>query len=75
MYAFARADLRELRREQEYRPLIKREEHEAKARVLYLDGMRYQQEKQDARARKAFESILKKYPGTRAAKGASKHIK
>ncbi len=75
VYAFARADLRELRREQEYRPLIKREEHEAKARVLYLDGMRYQQEKKDARARKAFESILKKYPGTRAAKGASKQIK
>ena len=74
VHAMARTDLQELRREKEYRQVIKREENEAKARVLYLDGLRYKHEKQEARALKTFEAILKKYAGTRAAKGARKQI-
>ncbi len=74
VYALARTDLRELRREKEYRQVIKREENEAKARLLYLDGLRYKHEKKKVRALATFEAILKKYAGTRAAKGARKQI-
>ena len=74
VYAIARGDLQELRRDKSHRALIKREETEAKARVIYLDGLRYQHQKQEARALKMFQSILKNYPSTRAAKGAKKHV-
>ena len=74
VYEQANVDLRELRSIKEYRATIVKEQGEAKARLLYLDGLRYREEKQTNRARKAFESIVKKYAGTRAAKDAKKHL-
>jgi len=64
----AKDDLRELRRDKEHRDRIRREEHEAKARLLYLDGMLQRAEGRAEQAEKTLRSVVETYEGTRAAK-------
>jgi tetratricopeptide (TPR) repeat protein len=68
VYDQAREDLRELGREKTYKELIAAEQVEAKARLMFLDGLRYEREKKAERAKKAFDKVLEAYPDTRAAK-------
>ncbi|MHC4972143.1 MAG: hypothetical protein ACYTG3_07410 [Planctomycetota bacterium] len=64
----AAGDLRELKRQKELRDLIKREQTEAKARLLYLDGKMHQVDGHEAKARRAFVRVVAAFPETRAAK-------
>lgn len=66
----AAGDLRELKRDKELKDLIKREEREAKARLLYLDGRMHEVDGQAAKARRAFVRVVAAFPETRAAKDA-----
>ncbi|MHC4958418.1 MAG: hypothetical protein ACYTGN_08570 [Planctomycetota bacterium] len=72
VYEQAKQDLRELGREKEYKELIETEKVEAKARLLYLDGLRYEREKKTDRAKKALDKVLETYPDSRAAKAIHK---
>jgi hypothetical protein len=64
----AAGDLRELKRQKELRELIKWEQREAKARLLYLDGRMHQVDGQEAKARRAFVRVVAAFPKTRAAR-------
>jgi hypothetical protein len=67
----AAADLRELGRQgKELRDVIRQEQREARARLLYLDGRMHQVNGLEARARRAFVKVAAKYPDTRAARDA-----
>jgi len=64
----AKDDLRELRRDPEQRERIRREEHESKARLLYLDAMLQRVEGRPEQAERMLCSVVETYEGTRAAK-------
>jgi hypothetical protein len=64
----AKDDLRELERDPEHRERIRREEREAKARLLFLDGMLQRADGQAEQGAKTFQSVAEGYDGTRAAK-------
>lgn len=61
-------DLRELKRSKELRDLVKQEQREAKARLLYLNGKMHQVDGLEAKARRAFVRVVAAFPKTRAAK-------
>jgi hypothetical protein len=64
----AQADLRELRRDAAHRERIQREEREAKARLLYLDGVLQGADGHAEQAEKTLRAVAEGYEGTRAAK-------
>ena len=64
-------DLKELRRDKEFAPLIKAEEAEQKARMVLLDAMAQSADGKGKKAAKSFEKLVKKYPESRAAKQAA----
>jgi hypothetical protein len=72
VHAQATADLAELKREKEHRARIKKEEREAKARLVLLDLMRHEADGKKAKADKAFERLQEAFADTRAAKDARK---
>jgi len=74
IYADARTDLKEISRDKEHKPLIAREQREAKARLALLDARREQLVGRKDKAQKAFRKIVKSYSGTRAAKQAAAHV-
>jgi hypothetical protein len=67
----AAADLRELRRDPAQRERIEREEREAKARLLYLDGLLQRADGSADLAGKTFRTVVDGYGGTRASKLAA----
>jgi hypothetical protein len=67
----AAADLRELRRDPAQKERIEREEREAKARLLYLDGLLSRADGRADQAEKAFKGVVEGYEGTRACKLAA----
>ena len=71
----AKVDLKELKSDRAYRDLIKKEQREAKARLLYLDGVRDRAVGKKTKADRIFAKVAKNYDGTRAAKLARKEIK
>ncbi len=66
----AAGDLRELKRDKELKDLIKREQREAKARLLFLDGRMHEVDEDAAKARRAFVRVVAAFPKTRAAENA-----
>lgn len=74
VHAKAAADLKELRREPELKELVKKEEREAKARLLLLDAARQRADGDEAKARATLEKVAGSFPGTRAAEDAAKEL-
>lgn len=70
----ANVDLKEVKRNKELRDVVKREQREAKARLVYLDGAVYKAEGKEDRAKKNFEKVLKSFPDTRAAKDCKRAL-
>ena len=66
----AAEQLKALRKDKDFKELVKREEREEKARQALLDGLALQLSGKEKSARKAFEKVRKRYPGTRAAQDA-----
>ncbi|MFI5402044.1 MAG: hypothetical protein ACHQ1G_03835 [Planctomycetota bacterium] len=64
----AQTDLRDLRRDPEHKERIQREEHESKARLLYLDAMLQRADGHAEQAEKTLRSVVENFAGTRAAK-------
>jgi hypothetical protein len=65
------SDLRELRREPAQKERIEREEKEARARLLYLDGLLQRADGNADQAAKTFRAVVEGYGGTRAGKLAA----
>jgi hypothetical protein len=70
----AALDLKDLRADKEARDLVAKEQKEAKARLLLLDGLVQKADGDLDRARQTFEKVVKSHQGTRAAKDAAKAI-
>ena len=60
-------DLKDLRKDKELKALIKREEAEQKARMMFLSAMAHKADGKGKKAAKSFEKLVKKYPDSRAA--------
>jgi hypothetical protein len=75
VHAQAVEDLRELRRDKERREAIRREQREAKARLLYLDARVHRLDGKERKAQETFAKVLESYADTRSAKLARKEIK
>lgn len=67
----AAADLKELRRDKQYKDLVKREEREEKARQLLLGALTQQLDGRKKKATQLLEKVRKQYAGTRAAERAA----
>jgi hypothetical protein len=74
VHAKAAADLAELRQDPELRELVRKEEREAKARLLLLDAARQRADGDEAKARKTLEKVVAAHAGTRAAEDAAKEL-
>ena len=64
----AMSDLREVRKDKELKGLVVEEQREAKARLVYLDALRYKSDGKQAQSDRAMEKLLKNHAGSRAAK-------
>ena len=67
----ASADLKELRRDKQFKELVKREEREEKARQALLTALAQRLNGKDKKARKSLGKVRKSYAGTRAAERAA----
>jgi len=72
--AEALADLRDLRADPARKEAVVREEREAKARLLFLDGAVAVAEGNREKAMGVFLQVVERFPGTRAAEEATKRI-
>ncbi len=66
----ARADLKEISRDKDNRALVKREQNEARARLALLDALASAAAGKKTVSQKELAKVVKRYPGTRAAKSA-----
>ena len=71
----AKAELKDLRRSREHKQLVGKEEHEAKARLLYLDAALHRSNGKLKRTEAVLHKLVERYPGTRAAKQATEELK
>jgi len=68
----ALGDLRELRADKDLRDRVRKEEAEAKARLLLLDATRQDSDGSRDKAKATLDKLIKASPGTRAAEEAKK---
>jgi len=64
----AQSDLRDLRRDPDQKERIAREEREAKARLLYLDGLLQRVDGHAEQGERTLHAVAENYEGSRAAK-------
>jgi hypothetical protein len=74
IHSEASTDLKELKAQKELRPLVQHETKEARARLLYLEGLTARLDGKPEKARKTFARVLKAHPGTRAAELAKAEL-
>jgi len=68
VYEQAKDDLKEVKRNKEFREIVRREEREAKARELWLDAQRANVDGKPDKAETLLGKLQEKYPDSRAAK-------